>query len=86
MHSFIVSVSELVEELHDLVEWGTFAIHLPMINKHDIGKIAAINHNTVDQKKLALFTLWLDKCEAASWDHVVTALKKLQSNTLAKKG
>ena len=76
-------VSLLIQWLDPLVDWKPFARCLPGIKQHDISKIVAENRK-VDDQKLALYSKWLDITPNATWEGVITALKKRRENKLVK--
>ena len=78
------TLAELQVQLHSLVNWETFGLHLPGIESSEIEKIK-LNKPEVDQKKLSLYNKWLSVCPEASWNHVITALETAQEKTLANK-
>ena len=73
---------ELDLELRELVNWQTFATHLPDLTRGDIEQIQQDNL-TVQRQKLDLFGKWLRTCPNASWNDVVLALEKSKEITLA---
>ena len=76
-------VKELDEALKDLVNWKRFAIRLPGINSADANKITA-DFNSVDERKMGLFDLWLSRYPSASWTDVVSALKGIGEDRIAR--
>ena len=74
--------AELQVQLHSLVNWETFGLHLPGIESSDIEKIQRDKFH-VDQQKLSLFNKWLSVCPKASWSHVIIALEKAKEKSLA---
>ena len=76
-------VKELDEALTDLVNWKKFAIHLPGINSADTNKITA-DYNSVDERKMGLFDLWLSRYPSASWTDVINALKKIGEGRITR--
>lgn len=75
-------VKDLVSELHNLVSWQTFAIHLPGITQTDIVKIENDKQGT-DQQKFTLYTKWLSVAPNGTWKDVIAALVKEGQLTLA---
>ena len=79
-----VSVAkELDEALTDLVNWKRFAIYLPGIDSADTNRITA-DFNSVAERKLGLFDLWLRKYPSASWTDVISALKRIGEDRIAR--
>ena len=76
-------LSLLIQWLDPLVDWKPFARCLPGIKHHDISKIVAENRK-VDDQKLALYSKWLDITPNATWEGVITALKKRRENKLVQ--
>ena len=66
-----------------LVDWESFAIHLPGIYFADTVKITR-DFSRVSRQKLELFDLWLRRCPLASWTDVISALKKIGEDTMAR--
>ena len=46
-------------------------------------KMRKYNPNDVSECCKQMFQLWLDKCEAATWDQLIQALKEIGLNNLA---
>ena len=83
VHVYVSVVKELNEALTDLANWERFAIHLPGINLTDTNKITK-EFNCVDRQKLELFDLWLSRYPSASWDDVISALKEIGEDRIAR--
>ena len=75
--------AELQVQLHSLVNWETFGLHLPGIENSDIEKIK-LDRLEVDQRKLSFYNKWLSVCPEASWSHVITALEKAKEENPIK--
>ena len=78
------TVSELDQQLKDLVNWERLAIHLQTITQRDIEIIKRDNPNNNIYQKQVLFDKWLRSYPNASWDAVVLALEKIDKNILAQ--
>ena len=75
------SYSELTSLLSPLTKWQLFGSHLPGISKYNIEAIE-IDHKFNDRQKQALYSKWLDVHPAATWDDVMSALRKAKENDL----
>ena len=71
-------------QLHSLIQWERFGLHLPGITETDLQKIQSNNPMNVVRQKLALFGTWLRKYPSASWDDVTLALEKVDEIYLAE--
>lgn len=78
------SVSELDFHLKELVKWEGFALQLPNIKSADIQIILSDQKNDVQSQRRALYEKWLRVHPSASWDDVITALGKVDENTIAE--
>ena len=74
---------ELDLQLADLVNWQSFATHLPDLTRPDIEEIKINNPLNVKHQKLDLFGTWLRKSPNATWNDVISALEKAQEKNLA---
>ena len=77
------TVKELDTKLRALINWETFATHLPEVTTADVQTIKRNNPLDVQDQKLALFDTWLRHCPKACWDHVTEALKSAGEKALA---
>ena len=73
--------NELDLELAELVNWQTFATHLPDLTRGDIEQIEQ-NNRDVQRQKLELYGTWLRRCPNASWNDIVLALENSKETTL----
>ena len=76
--------SELNTLLEPLVNWKKFAIFLPRMSYAMIDRIEYDN-TSLDTRKLALFSEWLNVDPYATWDIVIDALSKADEGSLASK-
>ena len=76
--------SELKTLLEPLENWKKFAIFLPRMSHAMIDKIEDDN-TSLDTRKLALFSEWLNVDPHATWDIVIDALSKADEGNLASK-
>ena len=83
MAFYISIVKELNKALEKLTKWVEFAINLPEINRADASKITT-DFNSVDTQKNGLFDLWLRRYPSASWTDVISALKEIGEDTIAR--
>ena len=78
------TLCQLDTQLHCLIQWEGFGIHLPGITETDLQKIQSNNPMNVVRQKLALFGTWLRRYPSASWDDVILALEKVDEIYLAE--
>lgn len=79
----IPSLSDITERLESLIEWESFGIHLlPKESQHCIQRIKKDNEG-VNERKIALYLEWLKVDPSASWEKLITALRKAGEHTLA---
>ena len=76
-------ISLLTQWLEPLVDWKPFGHCLPGITYSDILKIEA-DYKKTDEKKLALYSKWLDVAPKATWSDVINALNKRRENKLVQ--
>ena len=74
---------ELNEHLSPLVEWTSFALHLPRMDMTTISEIKHDHRYSVKEQKLALYQKWLTIYPSASWTDVVNALERVQEYRIA---
>ena len=74
--------STLEEWLKPLINWEKFGTFLPGISQEDIQKIEE-DYVGVDKRKRVLCRKWFQLYSNATWQDVITALKKANYNTLA---
>ena len=74
--------SILEEWLKPLIKWEKFGTFLPGISQEDIQEIEE-DCVGVDKRKRALCRKWLELYSNATWQDVITALKKAGYNALA---
>ena len=79
------TLRELSKLLTPLVSWQKFGINLPKITDSIIKKIEKDGSREVRLQKLALFSKWLTIDPTASWESVISALKKANEYDLASK-
>ena len=78
-------LGELSKLLKPLVSWQEFAINLPKITDSIIKEIEKKVPRDVPSQKLSLFSKWLTIDSTASWESVISALKKANEHDLASK-
>ena len=76
-------MTQLMEWLDSLVNWKPFGLFLPSLPKDVVEKIEADKKDTAD-KKIVLYSKWLDVCPNGTWEDVITALEKAKENSLAE--
>ena len=76
-------ISLLTQWLEPLVDWKPFGLGLPKITYSDISKIEA-EKVTIEDRKLALYSKWLDVAPKATWADVINALNKRRKNKLVQ--
>ena len=76
-------ISFLTQWLEPLLEWKPFGIGLPKITYSDISRIEA-EKVTIEDRKLALYSKWLDVAPKATWSDVINALSRSRENKLAQ--
>ena len=76
--------SLLIQWLQPLVNWKSFGIWLPGLTQADILKIETEHRGKIDDEKFALYSDWLKVYPKATWKDVITALMKIDENTLAQ--
>ena len=76
-------ISLLTQWLEPLVDWKPFSLGLPGIKFSDISKIEAEN-TKIDERKLALYSKWLNIAPEATWADVINALNKRRENKLVQ--
>uniref|UniRef100_A0A1X7TE79 Death domain-containing protein n=1 Tax=Amphimedon queenslandica TaxID=400682 RepID=A0A1X7TE79_AMPQE len=74
-------ISLLIQWLEPLVDWKPFGLGLPGITHSDISKIEA-EKVTIDERKLALYSKWLNIASNATWADVINALNKSRENSI----
>ena len=77
------SIKEIHEQLKDLVDWETFAIHLPKITPTEVKTIKKDFPLDNNRQKQALFDRWLHVYPNASWDAIILALENVDEDTIA---
>ena len=78
-------LGELSKLLTPLVSWQEFGINLPKITDSIIKKIEKEGPQDIPSQKLSLFSKWLTIDPTASWESVISALKKANEHDLASK-
>ena len=78
------TLCQLDTQLHCLVQWERFGLHLPGITETDLQKIQSNNPMNIVRQKLALFGTWLRRYPSALWDDVILALEKVGEIYLAE--
>ena len=68
-------ISLLTQWLEPLVDWKTFGLGLPGITFSDISKIET-ELAKIDERKLVLYSKWLNIASNATWTDVINALNK----------
>ena len=84
LHARKPTLCQLDTQLHSLIQWERFGIHLPGITETDLQKIQSNNPMNVVRQKLVLFGTWLRRYPSASWDDVILALEKVGEIYLAE--
>ena len=74
-------ISLLTQWLEPLADWKPFGRNLPGITYSDISKIEAENV-TIDERKLVLYSKWLNIAPKATWADVINALNKTRENSI----
>ena len=74
-------IALLTQWLEPLLEWKQFGLGLPKITYSDISRIEA-EKVTIEDRKLALYSKWLDVAPKATWADVINALNKRKENKL----
>lgn len=74
--------SKMEEWLKPLINWEKFGTFLPGMSQDDIEKIEE-DYIGVDKRKRALCRKWFQLYTNATWQDVITALKKADYNALA---
>ena len=76
-------ISLLTQWLEPLVDWKPFGLGLPGITYSDVTKIEADN-TKIDERKLGLYSKWLNVAPTATWADVINALRKARENNLVQ--
>ena len=74
-------ISLLTQWLEPLVDWKPFGLGLPEITYSDILKIE-VDNAKIDERKLALYSKWLNIASKATWADVINALNKSRENSI----
>ena len=76
---------ELLDWLQELVDWQTFALFLPKMEKHFVAIIEKNKVGDIPGQKIAMYDRWLRVYPEANWGHVIDALEKAKEVDLVKK-
>lgn len=76
--------SLLTEWLQPLVNWKPFGLYLPGLTQTHILRIEAEHHGKIEDEKIALYSEWLKVYAKATWEDVITALRKAEENAIAQ--
>ena len=74
-------ISLLTQWLEPLVDWKPFGLGLPGITFSDISKIET-ELAKIDERKLVLYSKWLNIASNATWADVINALNKSRENSI----
>lgn len=77
-----LSLKNLTNALHKVVDWQTLGVQLD-IDYHELQKFAN-EHRRIEEQKQAMLQFWLEKDLRASWETLLSALCKLDLNRIAK--
>uniref|UniRef100_A0A1X7TKC1 Death domain-containing protein n=2 Tax=Amphimedon queenslandica TaxID=400682 RepID=A0A1X7TKC1_AMPQE len=74
-------ISLLIQWLEPLVDWKSFGLCLVGMKEHDILKIEQ-DYQKIEDRKLALYSIWLSVNPKATWRDVIDALTRIEKNKL----
>lgn len=77
-------VAEMMEWLHDLVNWEPFAQLLPGMTPAFIEIIKRENRDYIAGQKIALYSKWLAVHPGATWGHVIDVLERTHNTAIAQ--
>ena len=77
-----VTLKKLLKALADVSDWRTLGINLE-VNFATLNKIERDYPKSVDRMSQMLYT-WLSANTGATWEHIVTALREMNLNNIAK--
>ena len=79
-----VTIKDLINELHDVINWFQLGIYLD-ISLSDLVKIRADHREKMDDCKTEMLVTWVKQTTDPSWSTVVKALVGIKMRALARK-
>ena len=84
LSSAVVTIKDLVSELHDVISWFQLGIYLD-ISATELMKIRADHKEKTDDCKTEMLVTWLRQTMNATWSEVVRALVGIRMGALAQR-